>query len=133
MDNSSKMQSNDRFENQQINELSIRDYLIILRLHYQKIIFFIIIGLTISFYNILTIPPSYNATATVAVQDKPGAGMIMDLTGNRERNRMSNQIQLIRSRSVAKATIKKIWLIKKNNLALFGSYPFYPRGRRART
>ena len=43
MDNSSKIQSYDRFENQQINELSIRDYLIILRLHYQKIIFFIII------------------------------------------------------------------------------------------
>ena len=58
--------------------------------------------------------------------------MIMDLTGNRDRNRMTNEIQLIRSRSVAKATIKELWPHKKNNLALFGSFPFYPRGKRVR-
>ena len=133
MDNSNKIQSYDRFENQQMNELSIRDYFIILRLHLKKIIFFTIVGFCIAFYNIITTPPSYTATATVAVREKPGAGVIMDLTGNRGRNRMTNEVQLIRSRSVAKKTIERIWSHKKNNLALFGSYPFYPRGQRART
>ena len=113
MDNSSKIQSNDRFENQQMNELSIRDYFIILRLHLKKIIFFTIVGLCIAFYIVITIPPSYTATATVAVREKPGAGMIMDLTGDRDRNRISNEIQLIRSRSVAKETIEIIWSHKK--------------------
>ena len=133
MDNPSEIQSYDRFENQIMNELSIRDYFIILRLHLKKIIFFTTVGICIAFYNIITTPPSYTATATVAVREKPGAGVIMDLTGNRGRNRMTNEIQLIRSRSVAKETIERLWPNKKNSLALFGSYPFYPRGRRART
>jgi capsular exopolysaccharide synthesis family protein len=128
--------SNSQFKGQlpinQVNELSIRDYLFILRFHYKKVLLLTIIGLGIGFYSALTKPPSYRATATVVVQEKPGVGMIMDLTGNRDRNRMTNEIQLIKSRSVAKDAIKEIWLHKKNSLALFGSYPFYPRGRRAR-
>ena len=119
MDNNFKMQSKDQLGYQQINELSFRDYFILLRLHYVKIALFTIVGSAIAFYNVMTVPPRYTATATIAVRDKPGAGMIMDLTGNRSRNRMSNEIQLIRSRSVAKETIEIIWLLKKNSLALF--------------
>jgi capsular exopolysaccharide synthesis family protein len=133
MENNSNYQPNGESAFNQENELSIRDYLFILRLHIKKILFFTIIGVSIAFYNVLTLPPSYTATATVVVREKPGAGRIMDLTGNRDRNRMTNEMQLIESRSVAKATIKEIWPNKKNNFALFGSYPFYPRGQRART
>ena len=113
-------------------ELSIRDYLFILRFHYKKVFLLTLIGLGFGIYNVLTLAPSYIATTTIVIQEKPGAGIIMDLTGNRDRDRMINEIQLIKSRSVAKATIKDIWNKKKNNLALFGSYPFYPRGRRVR-
>jgi len=132
-DPQTQMHTNNASSMTQLNELSFRDYLIILRLHYKLIISLTITCLAIAIYNIYTIPPSYTATATLAIRDKPGAGMIMDLTGNRDRNRMTNEIQLIRSRSVAKATIEGIWLHKKNSLALFNSYPFYPRGRRFRT
>jgi len=132
MENNSDYQPNRQDEINQENELSIRDYLFILRLHIKKILFLGITGASIAFYHILTLPPSYTATATVVVREKPGAGRIMDLTGNRDRNRMTNEMQLIESRSVAKATIKEIWPNKKNNFALFGSYPFYPRGQMAR-
>ena len=113
-------------------DLSIRDYFFIIKFHYLKILFFTIVGLIIGIYSVMTLPPSYTATATVAIREKPGAGVIMDLTGNHDRNRMYNEMQLIRSRSVAKKTIEIIWPYKKNNLALFDSYPFYPRGRRVR-
>ena len=133
MQNNSHYPPNGELTLNQENELSIRDYLFILRLHIKKILFLGIIGVSIAFYNILTLPPSYTATATVVVREKPGAGRIMDLTGNRDQNRMTNEMQLIESRSVAKATIKEIWPNKKNSFALFGSYPFYPRGQRVRT
>ena len=97
------------------------------------LLFFSFSGLLFSIYQLLTIPPSYTATATIVVREKPGANVIMDLRGDRERNRVENQLQLIRSRTVAKAAIEKLWLVKKNNLDLFGSYPFYPRGKRFRT
>ena len=131
-DNNQTNVPNNTLQSGRDQELSIRDYLFILRFHYKKIILFTLLGLGFAFYSVLTLPPSYTATTTVVIQDKPGAGMIMDLTGNRDRNRMSNELQLIKSRSVAKETIESIWLTKKNNLALLGSYPFYPRGRRLR-
>ena len=132
IDQNPRLQSNGKFPYLKDNELTYRDYIVILRMHIKKILLIGFLGLFYSIYQIMTIPPSYTATATVVIQDKPGAGMVMDLTGNRDRNRMTNEIQLILSRSVAKATIKEIWPHKKNNLALFGSFPFYPRGKRAR-
>ena len=114
-------------------DLTIRDYYFLLSIHAKKIIIFSLLGLLVSIYQLLTTPPSYTATATIVVREKPGANVIMDLTGDRERNRIENELQLIRSRSVAKVAIEKLWSIKKNNLDLFGSYPFYPRGKRIRT
>ena len=90
MENNSHYQPNVQEKINQDNELSIRDYLFILRLHIKKILFLTIIGASIAFYKIMTLPPSYTATATVVVREKPGAGVVMDLTGNRDRNRMTN-------------------------------------------
>ena len=132
IDQNPRLQSNGKFPYLKDNELTYRDYIVILRMHIKKILLIGFLGLLYSIYQVMTVPPSYTATATVVIQDKPGAGMVMDLTGNRDRNRMTNEIQLILSRSVAKATIKEIWPNKKNNLALFGSFPFYPRGKRVR-
>ncbi|MEL1226690.1 MAG: polysaccharide biosynthesis tyrosine autokinase, partial [Candidatus Neomarinimicrobiota bacterium] len=117
----------------EFQELSFRDYYFLFRIHFKKILFFILIGVTVGVYNMLITPPSFTATATIVVREKPGANVVMDLTGNRERHRIENDLQLIKSRNVAKATIEKLWSIKKNNLDLFGSYPFYPRGKRLRT
>ena len=114
-------------------DLTIRDYYFLLSIHAKKIIIFSLLGLLLSIYQLLTTPPSYTATATIVVREKPGANVIMDLTGDRERNRIENELQLIKSRSVAKVAIEKLWSLKKNNLDLFGSYPFYPRGKRIRT
>ena len=133
MQTNTNPQTNQKIDALIDRELSLRDYFFIIKFHYIKILFFTTVGLMISIYSIHTLPPSYTATATVAIREKPGAGVIMDLTGSHDRNRMYNEMQLIRSRSVAKKTIEIIWPYKKNNLSLFDSYPFYPRGRRVRT
>ena len=103
---------------QEFQELTFRDYYFLLSIHYKKILIFTLVGIIISVYQILTTPPSYTATATIVVREKPGANVIMNLTGDRERSRIENELQLIRSRTVAKATIEKLWSIKKNNLDL---------------
>ena len=115
---------NGQQEISQERSLNLRDYYFIFRTYYKLIVAMTILGLCIGFYSVLTLPPKYTATSSVAIREKPGASMIMDLTGNQDRNRMSNEIQLIKSRSVAKGTIESIWDQKKNNLALFDSYPF---------
>ena len=125
-------QDSNNYLKEDVNELTFRDYFFILRTNYKKIIFCTLIGLGYGIYNIYTTPPSYIATATIVIREKPGANIVMDLTGNRDENRIKNELELIKSRKVAKATIEILWKNKKNNLALFESYPFYPRGIRAR-
>ena len=118
---------------QNLQELTLRDYYFLFRVHLKKIILFGFSGLLIGFYQMVITPPSFSATATIVVQENPGASVIMDLRGNSDRNRIENQLQLIRSRTVAKGAIEKLWFIKKNSLDLFDSNPFYPRGQTLRT
>ena len=113
-------------------EFSIKDYIFIVRLHLKKIIFFVLSGFLIGLYLNLVTPPKHTATASVILKNKPDAGMVMDFSGNRGQDRVSNAIQMIKSRGIALETIKTLWPGYKNNLDLFGSYPFYPRGRRLR-
>ena len=73
-------------------DLTMGDYLIILRIHYRKIVFFALCGLLYSIYHTYTISPNYQATATVIVREKPGANMIMDLAGNHNQNKCNCSI-----------------------------------------
>ena len=114
-------------------DLTLGDYLIILRIHHRKIIFFALMGLLYGIYHTYTISPNFQATATVIIREKPGANMIMDLAGNHNQNRMSNVIQLIRSRALGKEVVKYFWESgRHNNMHLFGTRIFYPKGARFR-
>ena len=124
-------------ENSNINsseyDLTFRDYLVIIRIHIIKIILFSIIGLSWGIYHTFNIPPNYQATSTVEIREKPGANMIMDLSGHRNQNRIINEIQVVRSRAVAKEVVKELWNSnRRNNLHIFGTRIFYPKGQRIR-
>jgi len=114
-------------------ELTLGDYLIIARIHFKKIFFISLLGLFYGIYYTYTVLPNYRATATVMIREKPGANMIMDMTGNSNNNRMTNVIQLITSRALAKEVVKYYWNShRRNNMHLFGTRKFYPKGERYR-
>ncbi|MFL3009197.1 MAG: polysaccharide biosynthesis tyrosine autokinase [Candidatus Neomarinimicrobiota bacterium] len=113
-------------------EFSIKEYIFIIRLHIKKIIFFMVIGFIIGVYDQFVTPPYLVATSTILIKEKPGAGMVMDFTGQSGKDRMLNAAQMIKSKAIARETVKTLWPRYKNNLDLFGSYPFYPKGRRLR-
>ena len=58
--------------------------------------FEVIVGL---YFNLVT-PPKHVATASVILKDKPGTSMVMDFSGSRAQDRMSNAIQMIKSRGI---------------------------------
>jgi len=125
----SKYQSNENL----MTEMSLQDYIAIFRIHLKKIVIITLLGLGYSFYYTYTVPPTYRATATVLVREKPGANMIMDFGGNRSKDRMVNEIQLIKSRVLAKEVVKAFWESdRRNSLYIFNTRKFYPKGWRAR-
>ena len=110
-------------------ELSFQDYFTIFRIHQKKIITLLILGLTVSIYWTYTIPPTFVATSSVEIREKPGAEMVMDFSGIRDQNRLINEIQVIKSRSLAKEVVKELWASdRRNNLHVFGTRQFYPKG-----
>jgi len=114
-------------------EMSLQDYITILRIHLKKIVIFTLLGIGYALYHTYTVPPTFHATATVMVREKPGANMIMDFGGNRNKDRMVNEIQLIKSRVLAKEVVKAFWKSdRRNSLYLFGSRKYYPKGWRLR-
>ncbi|MEE2765744.1 MAG: Wzz/FepE/Etk N-terminal domain-containing protein, partial [Candidatus Neomarinimicrobiota bacterium] len=134
MDNNSQLQPiNNQYYDNPVNELTLQDYIVILRIHLKKIIILTLIGLGYGIYHTYTIPPQFHSTATVMVREKPGADMVVDFGESRNRNRMENEIQLIKSRALAKDVVKELWnSIRRNNLHVFGTRKFYPRGQRPR-
>tara|TARA_B100001250_G_scaffold206644_2_gene177380 strand:+ start:2550 stop:4889 length:2340 start_codon:yes stop_codon:yes gene_type:complete len=125
--------SNTNLKNNFEYVLTFQDYLIIFRIHLKKIISIFILAFFISIYYTFNIPPKYQASATVEIREKPGANMIMDLSGNMSQKRMINEIQVIKSRLLAKKVIEVLWNSdRRNNLHLFGTRVFLPRGQRLR-
>ncbi len=126
------VEKNNNYDNP-VDELSLMEYISILRIHLKKIIFLGFIGICYSTYYSYTIPPAYEATATVMVRNKPGAELVMNFGESRNKNRMENEMQLIKSRALAKEVVKEFWNSdRRNNLHIFGTRVFYPRGQRAR-
>ena len=110
-------------------QLTFQDYVVIIRIHFKLIISHTLLGLLISTYMTYSIPLSFQATATVEIRERPGANMVMDFSGNTNKNRLVNEIQVIMSRSLAKEVIKDLWdSERRNNLHVFGTRKFYPKG-----
>ena len=114
-------------------QLTFQDYVVIIRIHFKLIIFMTLLGLLISTYMTYSIPLSFQATATVEIRERPGANMVMDFSGNTNKNRLVNEIQVIMSRSLAKEVVKDLWdSERRNNLHVFGTRKFYPKGHNFR-
>ena len=113
--------------------LSFLDYIQILKFHWKKIIFITVITLFLATYQTFTVYPKYAANASIMIKEKPGANMIMDVSGKHLQNRLKNEMQLIKSRAVAKEVVRSLYESdKRNNLHILGTRKFYPKGWRLR-
>ena len=114
--------------------LTLFDYYNIVLNHQKKIIFFIILGFSFTIYNSYSTPPIFKSTSIIMIKEQPGSAFVMNLGGGRCRDRITNEIQKIRSRTVALKVVEEMWNSKKrNNLFLFGTRKFYPKGYNYRT
>ena len=68
--------------------LSFLDYIQILKFHWKKITFITVITLFLATYQTFTVYPKYVANASIMIKEKPGANMIMDVSGKHVQNRL---------------------------------------------
>lgn len=116
------------------NELYLKDYIIILRIHLNKIILifttFLLAGIYITYSKI----PKYQASATIMVTQKPGSQSLQNFGNSNNSSQINNKILLIKSRALLKLVVKEYWeSSRRNNLFLFETRNFYPKGNSVRT
>jgi len=93
-----------------MHHLSIHDYLAILyRGRWIIMVSFVAIMLIV-LYITYTTPPTYEASTTIMIDEKPGMGQtIFDMSGfSQQRTLINNQVEILKSRSLAQAVIERL-------------------------
>ena len=83
-------------------------------------------------YVVSSTPPTYQATASIIIEQSSKAQAIFNF-GNNNNFKISDEIAVIKSRTIAEDVVKSLWESnKRNRLYVFGTKVFVPRGQRLR-
>ena len=92
----------------------------------------IIILLIGTIYVTFSTPPIYQATASLMIEKSSKAQAIFNF-GINENLKISDEVAVIKSRTIAEDVVKALWNSnKRNRLYIFGTKVFVPRGQRLR-
>ena len=117
------------------NELQLKDYFLIIRIHLKKIILIFISFLMVGVYSTFSKVPKYRSTASVIISQKPGSQSLEGFTSaDRTNQLMNNKMSLLKSRALMKLVVEQFWESeRKNNMFLFGTRKYFPKGQTVRT
>tara|TARA_Y100000768_G_scaffold97014_2_gene70654 strand:- start:240 stop:2612 length:2373 start_codon:yes stop_codon:yes gene_type:complete len=116
------------------NELQLKDYIIILRIHLKKIIIIFLTALCLGIYSTYSKIPLYKANATIMVTQKPGSQSLQNFGDTDNNSQINNKILLLKSRGLMESVVKEYWnSSRRNNMFLFNTRKFYPKGQTIRT
>jgi tyrosine-protein kinase Etk/Wzc len=106
----------------EIEDINLREQLDKYLVHWRWFLISLVIGLVLSFVYLRYTTPSYEATTTILVKDEKKGGMLSELSafadlgiGGSMVNNVDNEIEILKSRTLAESTIKKLNL----NISLF--------------
>ncbi|MCF7822806.1 MAG: polysaccharide biosynthesis tyrosine autokinase [Candidatus Marinimicrobia bacterium] len=112
-------------------ELSLKDIYYVLLRNAKLIFWSVLITLIMTGVYSLWVPPLYTAHATIMIEE-PSRGMnVFDMGFSNDMNRLNNEMQILKSRSMAESVIKDLWNSEsRNHLYLFGTNRYEPEGLR---
>jgi tyrosine-protein kinase Etk/Wzc len=106
----------------EIEDINLREQLDKYLVHWRWFLLSLVIGLILAFLYLRYTTPSYEATTTILVKDEKKGGMLSELSafadlglGGSMVNNVDNEIEILKSRTLAESTIKKLNL----NISLF--------------
>ncbi|MFH1851144.1 MAG: Wzz/FepE/Etk N-terminal domain-containing protein, partial [Candidatus Neomarinimicrobiota bacterium] len=112
-------------------ELSLKDIYYILRRNLRIIAIATITILFLAAVVTLLTPPVYESTAMIMVEEPNQSMAIFDLGFDNEMNLLNNEIEILKSRTLAESAVEHLWESgQRNNLFLFGTNVYQPEGPR---
>lgn len=114
-------------------ELSLKDYVYMIRRGYVTIIICVLVVLLGSVYYTFSEDPVFEASATILIDKPERMDTLFGMSGSAEMTEIANVTQLIQSRRLAIEVVKKLWNSPhRNDLELFGTKKYLHRGQRPR-
>lgn len=114
-------------------ELSLKDYIFIIRRGLSIIVVSVILFLFASVYYTFSENPVYQASSTILIDKPERMDALFGMGTSGEMTEIANVTQLIQSRRLAIEVVKKLWNSPhRNNLELFGTEKYRHRGQRPR-
>ncbi|MCH7732566.1 MAG: polysaccharide biosynthesis tyrosine autokinase [Candidatus Marinimicrobia bacterium] len=113
------------------SELSLKDIYYVLRRN-SKVIFWVgFIVLFVTALKTLWMVPVYESTAMIMVDEPDQAMTVFDIGFGEDVNLLNNEIEILKSRSLAEAVVMNFWNSdQRNALFLFGTKTYQPEGIR---
>jgi len=112
-------------------ELSLKDIYYILRRNITIVSLTTFIVLFFTVVNTLMTIPVYESTAMIMVEEPNQSMAIFDMGFDNEMNLLSNEIEILKSRTLAESTVDYLWNSEhRNNLFVFGTKVYQPKGIR---
>ncbi len=124
------MQGHNQFQEQ---PKTLQDYTRIILGGKLWVVFFTFFVFAFSVYKTFSTAPTYQSDAVIMIEDKSQAAAVFNFGDRMDSKAIANEIQIIKSRYVAEELVTALWESPyKNNLYLFGTRKFKPRGQRYR-
>ncbi|NQT98204.1 MAG: hypothetical protein HQ562_10725, partial [Candidatus Marinimicrobia bacterium] len=113
------------------SELSLKDIYYILRRNVKTISITTFVVLFLSAIVTLMTQPEYESTAMIMVEEPNQSMAVFDLGFDNEMNLLNNEIEILKSRTLAESAVDYLWNSEhRNNLFLFGTKVYQPEGAR---
>ena len=108
-------------------ELTLKDLYFILRRNLRLIFWSVFVAVFITVVYTLWVPPIYTSSALIMI-DEPSQGMnVFDMGLGQDLNRLNNEMEVLKSRSMAESVILDLWGSKyRNHIQLFGTSRYQP-------
>ncbi len=115
-------------------DISIKDLYFILRRNLKQILVIVSVVLLITVIYTLLQTPEYVATSTIMVEEPNQSLSVFDMGFGEEMNMLNNEMEILKSRSLAESVVKHLWESDhRNHLFLFGTATYQPTGLRLNT
>ncbi|NQV13944.1 polysaccharide biosynthesis tyrosine autokinase [bacterium] len=119
------------FDQSEESVLSLKDIYFIFRRSVKLIFWSIFIVLFISVVYTLWVQPTFTASALIMIEEQSKGMNVFDMRFGQDINRLSYEIEVLKSRSMAESVIMDLWNSEhRNKLHLFGTKRYEPVGKR---
>ena len=110
-------------------QMTLKEFIFLIRKGLKIIAATTLIAVIFVVYKAFTVSPTFVSSSTIIIDRTEGMQSLFNIPGSVEMSDIFNVIEMVSSRRVIQKTVEELWYSEhRNNLQVFGTRKFHPRG-----